>query len=71
MKRPFVPCLVPAFLVIATLPAVAQNQNWIRQFGTGGHDLASGAASDGAGGVQASGGTYGSLFGPSAGGADV
>ena len=48
--------------------AHAQEQLWIRQFGTSGDDAASALVPDGAGGVMVAGWTFGSLGGPSAGG---
>ncbi len=54
-------------LSLAVLPAPAQNQLWINQFGTNAVDDPSDAASDAAGGVYVSGATFGSLGGPSAG----
>lgn len=47
------------------------DQLWIRQFGTPTIDQLTGLSSDGAGGVFASGSTYGGLGGASAGGLDV
>jgi hypothetical protein len=60
-------------LMIAALASVAtaQNQVWIRQFGTNSDDYMYAAAPDGWGGVYVSGSTRGSLGGPSAGGADA
>jgi len=46
------------------------NQLWIRQFGTGSYENATGVASDGSGGVLASGTTRGTLSAPQAGGLD-
>ncbi len=57
------------FAALASV-ATAQNQTWIRQFGTIDPDSAYAAAPDGAGGVFVSGGTSGSLAGPHAGGFD-
>ena len=61
-----------AFLFAAlTSAADAQNQTWIRQFGTGAVDYASEPAPDSSGGVYISGHTDGSLGGPNAGSWDV
>ena len=51
--------------------AHAQEQLWIRQFGTTGPDGAYALTPDGAGGVMVAGWTRGSLGGPNAGRADV
>jgi hypothetical protein len=59
------------FLAAAASPAAAQNQAWVRQFGTNSGELANSAAPDGAGGVFVSGWTGGSLGGTSAGGTDA
>lgn len=60
-----------AALALAALPAVAQNQAWIRQLGMSNDDLVNAAAPDGLGGVYVSGRTAGNLGGPSAGGNDA
>jgi hypothetical protein len=60
-----------AFLCFAALPATAQNQTWIRQFGTNASDRALAAAPDGSGGTYVTGDTDGSLVGPNAGDYDV
>jgi hypothetical protein len=61
-----------AFLFVALASfASAQNQTWIRQFGSGGYDWTYAVAADGSGGVYVSGSTYGSLGGPNAGGSDA
>ncbi|MCH8806336.1 MAG: hypothetical protein IH986_09645, partial [Planctomycetes bacterium] len=49
----------------------AQEQRWIRQFGTSGDDRGAALAPDGAGGVMVAGTTEGSLGGPNAGGLDA
>ena len=49
----------------------AQNQLWIRQFGTSGLDESNAAAPDGSGGVYISGFTLGSLGGPKVGSNDA
>ena len=54
-----------------TAPAHAQDQLWLRQFGTSSADEASALASDGVGGVMVAGSTEGSLGGPNAGGPDA
>jgi hypothetical protein len=54
-------------LSLVALPAAAQNQLWIQQFGTSLGDGLSVAAPDGSGGVFVAGSTGGSLGGPSAG----
>jgi hypothetical protein len=61
-----------AFLLAALVPMVrAQNQAWIRQFGTYNYDQARAAAPDGSGGVYVSGQTYANLGGTSAGASDA
>ncbi len=57
--------------VIAVLPAAAQNQSWIRQFGTTADDCSWAAAPDGFHGAYLCGHTFSSLGGPSAGGIDA
>ena len=57
-------------LLLATLPATAQSQLWIAQFGTNVSDEARGAAEDGSGGVYVFGSTDGSFGGPNAGATD-
>ena len=54
-------------LAFAPFPAQAQNQLWIRQFGTSEEDHATALAPDGAGGVMIAGVTEGRLAGPNAG----
>jgi len=49
----------------------AGNRLWLRQFGTDNHDSVYAAAPDAAGGVYTSGGTFGSIGGPNAGGNDA
>ena len=51
--------------------ASAQNQTWIRQFGSTSWDFAYGAATDGSGGVYVTGVTFGNLGATSAGGDDA
>jgi catechol 2,3-dioxygenase-like lactoylglutathione lyase family enzyme len=58
-------------LSLAALPAVAQDQLWIRQLGTSTLDEALAAASDGSGGVYVGGPTKAGLGGPNAGGTDA
>ena len=54
------------------IPAAhAQDQVWIRQFGTRTYDYAYALAPDGAGGVMVAGSTWGSLGGPNAGDYDA
>ncbi len=60
-----------AFLALAAVPAAAQNQAWVRQFGTAGAEIAACAATDGSGGAYMAGWTGGNLGGPSAGGNDA
>ncbi len=60
--------LSSAFFALAAFPAAAQNQTWIRQFGSVDAEGASGTAPDGSGGLYVSGSTSGSLGGPFAGG---
>jgi len=61
-------CMLVAF---GTPCAIAQNQAWIRQFGTSGDDYTGAAAVDTTGGLYLSGTTDGNLGGASAGGYDV
>jgi hypothetical protein len=58
-------------LSLAALPAAAQNQLWIQQYGTSDSDIAWAAAPDSTGGVYLGGQTHGSLGGPYAGGIDA
>ncbi len=58
-------------LGLAAAPASAQNQLWIKQFGTALSDRADAAAPDGSGGLYLGGQTNGSLAGPSAGNTDA
>src|SRR5688572_30799463 len=58
-------------LSLAALPAAAQSQAWIQQFGTSGFDEGVGTAPDGSGGVYVAGLTTASLGGPSAGNYDA
>jgi hypothetical protein len=58
-------------LLLTAVPVLAQNQLWMDQFGTTGHDSISGAADDGAGGVYVGGATTRSLGGQSAGNYDA
>jgi hypothetical protein len=69
--RSFWLALAATVLSLAALPAAAQNQLWIRQFGTSAVDHEYAAAPDGSGGVYVGGATLGSLGGPSAGGTDA
>ena len=57
MKNYIVRSLSVAFLALSTMPADAQFQTWVRQFGTNDHDSACSAAPDGSGGVYVSGQT--------------
>lgn len=50
-------------LALAALPAAAQDQLWIRQFGTSAEDAVQAAAPDGASGVYLAGGTWRNLGG--------
>ncbi len=63
--------LAAIVLALAALPAAAQNQIWIRQFGTSNYDFLYAATTDGSGGVFTSGYTDGSLGGPLVGGNDA
>jgi hypothetical protein len=63
-------CCAFSFATFASV-AGAQNQTWVRQFGSSSWDFAYGAATDGSGGVYVTGVTFGSLGGPSAGGDDA
>jgi hypothetical protein len=58
-------------LPLAALPATAQNQLWIQQFGTSKHEEVQDSAPMGASGVYLVGKTYGSLAGTNAGGTDA
>ncbi len=58
-------------VVLAQLPAAAQTQTWIRQFGSAGDEVCLAAAADGLGGVFTGGFVFGSLGGPSAGSSDA
>ena len=60
-----------SFVAGLTPRAHAQEQRWIRQFGTSSFDQALALAPDDAGGVMVAGYTYGSLGGPIDGNADV
>ncbi len=71
MKNRIASALGFTFLALAALPAAAQNQTWIRQFGTSANENAYAAAPDGSGGVYMSGYTTGNLGGPNAGGYDA
>ena len=63
--RALIPC---ALLAVAPVPAApAQEQLWIRQFGTSADDGAWALAPDGARGVLVAGYPWGSLCGPNAG----
>ena len=59
------------FFALAAAPAAAQEQLWIRQFGTSNSDFNYALCPDGAGGAFAAGGTSGSLGGPNAGDQDA
>ena len=63
--------LVATVLLLAALPASAQGQLWIRQFGTIGAEDARAAAPDGSSGVYFTGSTDASLGGPNAGSYDA
>jgi hypothetical protein len=65
------PTSVAFVLSLAAVPAAAQNQLWIHQFGSYTSDVTSAVASDGSGGVYVSGFTSGSLGGPNAGAKDA
>ena len=65
------PTLAAMVLSIAALPAAAQNQLWIDQFGTSAADWAFASAADGTGGVFVGGMTVGDLGSPNAGGSDA
>src|SRR5690349_8574679 len=56
-----------AVLAAAAIPAVAQSQIWIRQFGTSSYDSSFAVASDGQGGTYVGGRTTGNLGGQNAG----
>src|SRR5687767_13898437 len=60
-----------ALIALGASHAFAQNQAWIRQFGTSLPEQGVAAAIDGSGGVYATGYTLGSLGGPAAGGLDA
>jgi hypothetical protein len=60
--------LIALLTGLAAAPAAAQDQLWIRQFGTSAGDSSGALAPDGAGGAFVAGSTSGSLFGPYAGG---
>lgn len=61
------PLVLVALLCIATVPAVAQNQIWIRQFGTSVSEVMVAATPDGSGGMYGGGWTNTSFGGPTAG----
>lgn len=63
--------LITLFLLAFPPVAIAQNQTWIRQFGSAAFEAPTSAASDGAGGVFVSGGTDGNLSGPNLGEFDI
>ncbi len=63
--------LAAIVLALAALPAGAQNQLWIRQFGSSQADSAGDAAPDGSGGLYVSGTTFGNLGWPNAGRSDA
>jgi len=63
--------LVATIQFLAALPASAQDQLWIRQFGTSGAEDARAAAPDGLSGVYFTGSTDASLGGPNAGSYDA
>jgi catechol 2,3-dioxygenase-like lactoylglutathione lyase family enzyme len=69
--RALASCASSLTLLFAALPASAQNQHWIRQFGTVSMDESHAAAPDGSGGVYVSGETLGNLGGPYVGGFDA
>jgi len=56
---------------IPALPAIAQNQLWVRQLGTSAQDDVRASAPDGSGGVYVCGATWGALGGPYAGNGDA
>ncbi|HVS10459.1 MAG TPA: hypothetical protein VMS76_11340, partial [Planctomycetota bacterium] len=58
-------------LLLAALPAAAQKELWVRQFGTTVDDDAYAAAPDGSGGVYVGGATLGALGGPKVGSHDA
>jgi len=60
--------LVAMVLGLAARPAAAQNQLWVRQFGTSSGEFVHASAPDAAGGAYLAGQTWGSLGGPFAGG---
>ncbi len=60
-----------AVTMTLALPAAAQDQLWIRQFGSRYEDHAGAAAPDGSGGLYVSGTTFGSLGWPNAGRSDA
>ena len=51
-------------LAAVSSSAMAQNQYWLSQFGSGDDELSSGLASDGVGGIYVAGETLGSVFVP-------
>jgi hypothetical protein len=71
IRRSLAPPACCCAVALAALPAVAQNQIWIRQLGTTDSDAFYATAPDGSGGVYAGGMSRGSLGGPNAGGEDV
>ncbi len=64
MKNCIVPALSVAFVALAAMPAHAQFQTWIRQFGTTSTERTAASAPDGSRGVYVAGWTQGSLGGP-------
>ncbi|MEO6710413.1 MAG: hypothetical protein ABI054_03570 [Planctomycetota bacterium] len=71
MRIHLVRTLTLAFPALAVLPAAAQTQAWITQFGTNVTDIVESTAPDGSGGIFFCGQTYGSLAGPIAGTTDM
>ena len=69
--RALVPLTLLSFVAAPVPAARAQEQLWLRQFGTPYADFAYALASDSAGGVMVAGITQGSLGGPNAGGRDA
>jgi Beta-propeller repeat len=59
---------VALFATVFVVPALGQDQIWLRQFGTSSPDYVADVLADGAGGVFVCGHTSGSLGGPNAGG---
>jgi catechol 2,3-dioxygenase-like lactoylglutathione lyase family enzyme len=69
-RRHVLPAMI--IVVLGALPAAAQNQAWIRQFGESHNgESANAAAPDASGGVYVGGVTGGSLWGPQSGAGDA